>query len=313
MVKFPNPLALPDQVYASRAKRNQQVLGAAKIGIAFRLAVILIELAGVLAIDSSAMLLDVISNGMDIISSLLLVFCMKLAHRPPDRNHPFGHGRYEPLAGLLLGILLSALGSTMVVHQLADIYHGKDSGSIHALSWLFPALSMGILEIAYRIMIRTARNENSPALAADAVHYRIDSVTSLLATAALWVAGVWPEWAAAVDHGGALMIAAFMIIIGMLASRDNFFQLMDRTPGAKFFECVRQAALSTPGVQGTEKIRIQQYGPDAHVDIDIEVKPTLSVEKAHEISQQVRVEIQKAWPAVQDVTVHIEPFYANDH
>ena len=62
-----------------------------------------------------------------------------------------------------------------------------------------------------------------------------------------------------------------------------------------------------------EKIRIQRYGPDAHVDIDIEVKPSLTVDKAHKISQQVRREIQKAWPAVRDVTVHIEPYYANDH
>lgn len=63
----------------------------------------------------------------------------------------------------------------------------------------------------------------------------------------------------------------------------------------------------------TEKTRIQLYGPDAHVDIDIEVDPELSVQKAHKISQEVRIEIQKAWPAVRDVTVHIEPYYPNDH
>lgn len=313
MVKFPNAIPLPHEVHASRAERNRQVLAAAKIGIAFRLVVILCEFAGILIINSSVLFLDILSNAMDIVSSVFLIFCMKLAHRPPDRNHPFGHGRYEPLGGLLLGILLSALGSIMFIQQLVDLSHGKDASHIHAFSWLVPALAMGALEIAYRIMIQTARQQNSPALAADAVHYRIDSLTSLLATVALWLAGVWPEWSALVDHGGALMIALFMIGIGLHAARDNFHQLMDRTPDSQLFECVRLAAFKAPGVEGTEKIRIQQYGPDAHVDIDIEVKPSLSVEKAHEISQLVRLEIQKAWPSVRDVTVHIEPYYANDH
>lgn len=313
MVKFPNALALPHQVHASRAKRNQQVLSAAKMGIAFRSAVILCEIAGIFLINSSALFLDVLSNTMDIVSSLFLVICMKLAHRPPDLNHPFGHGRYEPLGGLLLGILLSVLGSVMFIQQLGDLFQGKDVSQIHPLSWLFPAFAMGVLEIAYRMMIRTAEQENSPALAADAVHYRIDSLTSLLATVALWVAGIWPEWSTLVDHGGAVMIALFMIGLGLHAARDNFHQLMDRAPDDHFFECVRQAASKAQGVEGTEKIRIQRYGPDAHVDIDIEVKPNLSVHQAHEISQQVRLEIQKAWPSVRDVTVHIEPFYANDH
>lgn len=313
MDRFPDELALPHQVHACRTKRNKQVLSAAKMGIAFRFGVILFEIAGILLINSSALFMDVLSNVMDIISSLFLIFCMKLAYRPPDLNHPFGHGRYEPLGGLLLGLLLSVLGGIMFFQQLVDLFQGKFVSQIHGLSWLMPALAMVMLELAYRLMIRTAKQEESPALAADAVHYRIDSLTSLLATVALWVAGTWPEWSVMVDHGGALLIASFMVGIGFHAARNNFHQLMDRIPDPQYFECVRQAAIKAPGVQGTEKIRIQQYGPDAHVDIDIEVIPTLSVDKAHEISQQVRLEIQKAWPSVRDVTVHIEPFYANDH
>ena len=88
---------------------------------------------------------------------------------------------------------------------------------------------------------------------------------------------------------------------------------MDRIPEDRFFNTVRQAAKHVEGVLETEKIRIQRYGPDAHVDIDIEVDPGLTVEVAHAISQKVRVEIQKAWPAVRDVTVHIEPYYSGDH
>jgi divalent metal cation (Fe/Co/Zn/Cd) transporter len=76
---------------------------------------------------------------------------------------------------------------------------------------------------------------------------------------------------------------------------------------------VKEAALKVEGVLATEKVLIQSYGPDAHVDIDIEVAPNLSVEVAHKLTQKVRAEIQKAWPAVRDVIVHIEPYYPGDH
>lgn len=311
--KFPKPLSLPTDVYASRAQRNQQVVAAAKLGIKIRLAVIVFEFVGVILINSSAIFLDAVSSLLDVISSVFLIFCVKLAQRPPDQDHPFGHGRYEPLGGLLLGLLLTVLGSVMVVQQLLGVFQENQHRHLHPWAWIFPAVAMVVLEIAYRLIIHTAKREHSPALAADAVHYRMDSLTSLFATLALIVAAFWPEWGVTIDHAGAILIALFMIGVGLLASRENFHQLMDKAPDSAFFERVRQAALKTRGVEGTEKIRIQQYGPDAHVDIDVEVDPRLSVDKAHQISQQVRVEIQKAWPAVRDVTVHIEPYYANDH
>lgn len=313
MSKFPDPLILPADVILKRESRNRQILSAVKLGILFRLSVILFELGMIFLIFSSSILLDVISSLMDVFSSLFLILCMKLAIRPPDQNHPFGHGRYEPLGGLLLGILLSAVGATLFIKQLTIFYFGQESGPIHPYSWIVPAMGMIALEIAYRLMIHTAKKEKSPALIADAIHYRIDSLSSCVATLALWGAGFWPEWSSNIDQGGALLISLFMIGLGFQASRGNFHQLMDRLPEHDFFERVRLAALQTPGVEGTEKIAIQQYGPDVHVDIDIEVDPTLSVDKAHQISQQVRVEIQKAWPSVRDVTVHIEPYYANDH
>lgn len=313
MSKFPDALPIPDQILTRRAMRNKQILKASILGISFRLSVIFFEFIGVFFINSSSLFLDAISSLMDVASSVFLIFCIKLAQRPPDRNHPFGHGRYEPLGGMLLGVVLMILGSFIFFQQFYEIFHERGVSHIHSLSWLFPAIATCVLEFAYRLLIHTARQENSPALATDAIHYRIDSLTSLFATVALFAAGILPSWAIVIDHGGALLIALFMVIIGIMSSRNNFHQLVDRAPDVEFFERVRLAACKASGVEGTEKIRIQQYGPDAHVDIDIEVEPHLTVDKAHEISQQVRLEIQKAWPSVLDVTVHIEPYYANDH
>jgi cation diffusion facilitator family transporter len=162
-------------------------------------------------------------------------------------------------------------------------------------------------------MKKVAKKQNSPALLADAVHYRIDSISCLFAVAALSFGAYFPKYSLLLDHIGAIFIAFLMMGIGIKAAWGNLHQILDRIPSQEYFELVHSAAMSVCGVMATEKLRIQSYGPDAHVSIDVEVDPLLSVEVAHEITQKVRLEIQKTWPAVRDVIVHVEPYYPNDH
>lgn len=312
MSKFPNPILLPDQVYQDRESRNKQVLQAARIGIGIRLAIILFEFIGVLFTHSSALFTDAIASLMDVFSTVFLIFCVRMAKRPPNENYPFGHGRYEPLGGLLLGIFLSIMGAVLLIQQLFG-FTQEETVKIHSFAWIFSLVAMVLLEVCYHIVLYVAKKQNSSALLAEAMHYRVDSLTSFVATIALIAAFYGGDWSGWLDHAGAILIAVLMIGMGFYAAMENFHQIMDRTPDENFFKKVRAAALSVRGVKETEKIRIQSYGPDAHVDIDIEVDPHLSVDLAHQISQQVRAEIQKTWPAVRDVTVHIEPYYENDH
>lgn len=309
---FPEPIKLPKAVSQERQQRKEEVIGAVKRGITIRGGVIIFELIGVVLFGSSAILLDALASCLDIAASVVLAFGVYWADRPPDKNHPFGHGRYEPLIGLQLGLMLVLIGGGMLVQQGFHLSM-ETLRSISPYAWIFPFIAMILLEFAYQMVMRAAKRENSPALAADAVHYRIDGLTSLCATVALAIGAFIPTWSMVLDHVGAILIACVMIVLGLYAARQNMHQLLDRVPDDSFFEKVRQAALRVSGVKETEKIRIQLYGPDAHVDIDIEVDPQLSVELAHQMSQEVRAEIQKAWPAVRDVTVHIEPYFPGDH
>ncbi len=311
MDHFPPKLKLPKHVKQTRVLREKSLLLSATYGIIIRMGIILFELVGVWFYGSASLLLDAVASLVDIASSLLLVLFIKLANRPPDSNHPFGHGRYEPLVGLQLGLMLIGIGGFVGIQQ---IFYATESGEpIDPRTFLFPLVAMIFLEICYRILNRTAKEQDSTALAADAVHYRVDAITSLFATIALLFAAVAPAWGHFIDHLGAIAIAGFMIVTGIIASRNNLNQLMDHVPDKSFFDRVKKAAHLVDGVQETEKIRIQFYGPDAHVDIDVEVAPDLTVELAHKISQKVRFEIQKEWPVVRDVTVHVEPYYPNDH
>lgn len=312
MKRFPDPVLPPHEVREARRNRVSELIRSSAQGVGIRLLIVIVELIAVLFVGSSALFMDALSTFIDISSSLFLILCFRLADKPPDRNHPFGHGRFEPLAGLQLGIFLFILGLGMGIYQLSSATHPEEN-FINPYLWTIPLIAALLLEGSYQVLMRTAKKKHSPALQADALHYRIDSLSSLFATVALILAASFPSLGAVIDHIGAAIISLFMIFVGMGAIKNNVNQLLDRIPDKKFFEKVKKAALRVNGVRGTEKIRIQMYGPDAHVDIDIEVDPELSVDKAHKISQKTRVEIQKEWPFVRDVTVHIEPYYPGDH
>lgn len=312
MTHFPDNLTPPSSVFQARVARKRQMISSIGWGVAIRLIIVVGELTGFFLFGSASLFMDALASVLDVMFSLFLLLFVFLAEKPPDQNHPFGHGRYEPLAGLQLGVLLVLVGGGMFLQQGWAISLPHE-GQLGKYVWIIPLCAVVMLEISYRMMMRTAKQQHSPALAADAMHYRLDSLTSLLATIALFCAAYVPSWSLIIDHIGAAAIAFLMIIMGLYAVRNNLRQLLDHVPDAHFFSTVSKAAKQVSGVLDTEKIRIQLCGPDAHVDIDVEVDPQLSVEKAHQISQQVRVEIQKEWPAVRDVTVHIEPFYPNDH
>ncbi len=313
MKEYPKPIKLPSSVKKARKNRTEEIVSSAKRGVFIRLAIITAEFLGFFVFGSVSLLADALASFVDVISTFFLILFVKLADRPPDKNHPFGHGRFEPLIGMQLGLFLSILGGGMFFQQLFQISKETGEEAIESYVWVIPVMAVLLLEICYRFMMITAKKQNSPALAADALHYRVDAATSFMAAVALILGASFPTLSLVFDHIGAIVIALMMIVTGLIAAWKNINQLIDRSPDKKYFDLVKKSSLKIDGVRGTEKIRIQQYGPDAHVNIDIEVDPNLSVDEAHKISQEVRIEIQKDWPAVRDVIVHIEPYYPNDH
>lgn len=313
MSSYPAPVPLSEQVTQARLERTRRMIRAAASGVAVRVLIITAELLGFVFLNSSVLLLDALHSLTDVAASLLVILGIKLADRPPDRTHPFGHGRYEPLAGLQLALLITLVGGGLMVQQLFAFSAAEDKTPINRFTWLIPFVAVLLLELSYQVIMRTAKRENSAALAADAVHYRTDSFSSMIAVVTLGIAAWLPQWSVTIDHLGAIVLAGAMILMGLWAAKVNANQLLDRIPEESFFERVKATAHKVEGVLGVEKTRIQLAGPDAHVDIDIEVEPTMAVKDAHQISQLVRAAIQEDWPAVRDVVVHVEPYYEGDH
>lgn len=313
MNKFPEAIPLPPSYLITRAARKNQLIHSIWSGVFFRLLIVVAEIVGFWLFSSYSLLFDAIASSVDVLFSLILLCGIWLAAKPPDEDHPFGHGRYEPLAGLQLAVFMILGGASLAVQQFVSVIEPPSTTVLSPLAWIIPFGAVILLELSYRIMIYQAKINHSPALKADAVHFRIDALNSLFAAVALLLVTFFPSYGPTFDHIGAMLIATLMVFIGIHAARSNIHQLMDKKPDKKYFDLIRQSAMDVEGVLDTEKLRIQLSGPDAHVDIDIEVDPELNVDDAHRISQKVRVNVQKAWPAVRDVIVHIEPYFPNDH
>lgn len=311
--EFPIPIVPAGHVEEARARRLREMQRVATYGIVLRLCVIGGETLAWARWGYSVLLVDVVASAFDVISSLLIVLAIRLAARPPDAEHPFGHGRYEPLAGLQLGVIIGVAGAWLAAQQVLGIASAEPAGVVLPWAWLAPLGAAVAMEAASRRVRTIGEREASTALISEAQHYRVDALTSMIAAAGLGAAALTPSLGHHVDLASAAVLSGIMMFLGGRAAWTNLHQLLDRTPHDEHFEQVRASALKTPGVLGIEKVRIQHAGPDAHVDIDIEVDPDLSVSEAHVITQHVRAQIQADWPFVREVVVHVEPYYPDDH
>ncbi|NNJ26904.1 Ferrous-iron efflux pump FieF [Planctomycetes bacterium LzC2] len=313
--EFPEPVRPDDPaaVRAARRNRTRRLIFAGAVGVGVRLVVIVAEFAAYVACGAEVLLVDAVASLADVAASLALLAAVKYAERPPDDDHPFGHGRFEPLAGLQLGVLIVLLGAALGGRAAWDAVSEDVALILPLWAAAVPLAAAVLLEITGRVVKSVGRREHSSALVAEAYHYRIDAFTSLVAAIGLAAASTAPEWGGLIDRAGAAALASLMIALGLAAVWENLHQLVDRVPDDERFELVRDAAASVEGVLEVEKVRIQHAGPDAHVDIDVEVNPEETVCEAHRTAQHVRAAVQMAWPSVREVVVHVEPYYEGDH
>lgn len=310
---FPDPVRPREGSKDARTRRMRRLMTVTLVGVGVRLVIVAAELAGYAVFGSAALLVDAVSSLADVAASLLLVVAIRLAARPPDDDHPFGHGRYEPLAGLQLAVCLVVLGIYLLVSQLWSAATAPSRGELSGFAGLIPLVAAVSLDAVGRVIRSIGVRHRSSALVAESVHFRIDAVTSFVAAVGIGLAAAAPDYGHLIDRLAATALAAVVVWLGVTAAFENLHQLMDRVPEGATFERVRAAAAGVEGVREVEKIRIQHAGPDAHVDIDIEVDPAIRVDEAHRIAQHVRAKIQSEWPSVREVVVHVEPYYAGDH
>ena len=248
---------------------------------------------------------DGIESALDVGGSIVIWGGLTVAARPPDATHPYGHGKAEPIAAVVVavGVLTAALG--LAIQSVREIFLPHHAPAPYTLAVLIVAVILK--EILYRYVIRFGRQMESTTVKTDAWHHRIDAITSIAAFIGISVALIGGEAWQSADDWAALFACALIGANGYGLLRPALFEIMDTAPRGKIVRSIRRAARSVPGVIEVEKCRARKMGLDFYVDLHVGVDGSISVHEGHEIAHQVKRAIQQSDSRISDVLVHIEP------
>jgi cation diffusion facilitator family transporter len=260
-------------------------------------------------IGLSARSTSVVAAGLefagDVLASTFVFVGMSLASKPADSDHPYGHGRFETLAGLMVGIVLLAGGAGISYRSLEKVSEVHAPPQAYAVWGLVAAILVrGSMSL---VKFRVGRAIRSAALVADAWNDTIDILSATAALVALGLTLHNPEAFLAADHYGGFTVGVFVIFTGLRVIRDASLELADTMPARQSLDVIREAAVAVPGVLGVEKCFARKTGLQYHVDLHLEVDPNLTVRESHNIATQVRIRLREGLPWVADVLVHVEP------
>jgi cation diffusion facilitator family transporter len=251
---------------------------------------------------------SVVSDGLeaagDVLSSGIVYAGLWLASKPPDYEHPYGHGRYETLAGLAIGAMLLLAGAAIFRHNLTSL--GQPS-RLEAYA-LYPLIAAVFIKIALAgIKFRVGKRIASTSLEADGWHDITDLLSTCVALVAVILTLASPRRWGAADHIGGLIIGIFIFFLSVQVVRRTIGQLLDTMPEPRKLAQIRAAALAVPGALGIEKCLARRTGLKYHVDLHLEVDPEMTVRESHEIASAVKMRVKEDLPWVADVLVHVEP------
>jgi cation diffusion facilitator family transporter len=278
----------------------------AQAGLLVNAVLVLVKFIAGIVGHANALVADAVESSADIFSSLIVWMGLSIAARPADEDHPYGHGKAEPLAAAVVSLMLlgAAVGiSILAIREILTPHH------LPAPFTLFVAAGViAIKEILYRRVARVGREVGSTAVTADAWHHRADAVSSLAAFIGIGIALLGgPGWEAA-DDWAALVAAILVAVNGIRTLRPAISGLMDEAPDGKIKERALQAAGSVSGVRKVENLNLRRSGLGYYVDLHVQADPAISLEDAHEIAAAVKYAIREAIPDAVNVLVHMEPY-----
>jgi cation diffusion facilitator family transporter len=255
--------------------------------------------------NSYALIADAIESTADICASILVLLGLRYANRPADKNHPYGHGRIEPLITfLIVGFLITS--ATVIAYE--SIGHIRTP---HGPPKSYTLIVLGAIillkEIAYRFILNRSHTTQSTSLRAEAWHHRTDALTSIAAFIGISIALLFGKGFESADDWAALCVSVLIIYNSYRIFRPALGEIMDEHVYHDVEHRIRELALRVGDVMGTEKCFIRKTGMKYHVDLHIIVDGNISVTQGHDIAHAVKDALMLEMPELADVHIHVEP------
>ena len=269
----------------------------------------LLKLAAGLLAHSGAMISDAVHSASDIFSGLIVLLGVKISTKEPDEQHPYGHERYECVAALLLSGILAVVGGAIGIGAVKDIISGKTAEIPGLLALIAAVVSIAVKESLFWYTRGYAKKYRSTALHAEAWHQRSDALSSI--GALIGIAGA-RMGVPVMEPIASLIIALFILRVAIRIFKEAIDQMVDHSCNEEAEEAFRTTALEQPGVMGVELLRTRMFGNRVYVDLEIAADPNLTLAAAHEIAEGVHDAIEKTFPEVKHIMVHVNPAKEHD-
>jgi cation diffusion facilitator family transporter len=255
--------------------------------------------------NSYALVADAIESSLDVFSSAIVWGGLKISTIPADADHPYGHGKAEPLAGALVSIGLLAGAVIIIIQSVNEIitpHHAPEPFTIIVL-----IVVILTKEILFRFVISVGKEVSSTAVKGDAWHHRSDAITSAAAAVGISVALIGGEGYESADDYAALFVSVIIAFNAYKIFYPALNEIMDAAPQPEIENNVRQIAGKVNGVLWLEKCNVRKMGFDFFVDLHVTVDANITVHEGHEVARRVKAAICSSNARILDVLVHIEP------
>lgn len=256
--------------------------------------------------NSYALIADGIHSASDMLSDVLVLVASHYGQQQPDKDHPYGHDRYETLATLILGALLIAVAGALVWDSMMRLLTPRELVTPGAIALVVALASIASKEWIYRYTLRIARQINSRLLEGNAWHHRTDSLSSIVVFVAVGGALFGITW---LDQLAAVIVALMVARIGFALIWDSLKELVDTALPQDEVDNLRATALTIPGVRDVHDLRSRRMANRTLLDIHLQVDPHISVTEGHEVGAWVARLLRKQYGHISDVTFHIDPEY----
>jgi cation diffusion facilitator family transporter len=275
------------------------------LGIGVSVVLVLVKFLSGYIGHSYALIADASETSADVLSSGLLWIGLRIAHKPADEEHPYGHGKAEPLAGIVISLFLMGAAVWIAWNAIGYIRTPHQMPRRFTLGILLVVIL--VKECMFRYVLKVGKEINSQAVKSDAYHHRSDAIVSIAAFIGILVALLLGPGHESADDWAALIASGFIGYNAIRLLRPSLNEIMDAAPSKEIVGRVRQLA-AIPDVQKVEKCFVRKMGFDYYVDLHIQVLPTLTVDEGHAIAHHVKDLLIQSDLRIKDALIHVEPY-----
>lgn len=293
------------------SSRERDIYRVTIIGSFVNLLLLIFKFIAGFAGHSSAMIADAVHSLSDFFSDIVVIVMVRLSAKPEDKDHDYGHGKYETLASLIVGLMLAIVGLGIFYNGVSTtiaFFNGESIGQPTWIALIAAIVSIFAKEGIYRYTIYKERAIHSSALIANAWHHRSDALTSVAALVGIGGAMILGSKWAVLDPIAAAVVSIFIIKAAYDLIKPNLDELLEKALSEEQKQGISKIVLDTPGVVDMHRLRTRRVGNNLAIELHIKMDGNMSLRQAHEIATEVEKRLKQAYGNDIHTGIHMEPF-----